>query len=316
MSLRIRRAEEADFPEVERLCAQKPYWDSLFLSATELREFTLTHLRQNFERLRGNREAVLLVADREQELMGYMLLFLRTRETITQEWQTLIFDTAVPDYATLEEFLPVARRWARRARDSYLVVHLQEENRREQIWYYRLGFRPELNRVVKPVAPGFTGPTHPHYLVRKARNHEHLFIVRVNAEYSALYRPAGRDTDLQTVRKSFLGAYVNLNLQDQGMHYLILEERQTRLPAGYIILVEHELPMNKGLAYYTYDVAVAPEFAGRGLSLYLCGAAETLVGDRGGGLLFGDTSLDNRAAVNGDRQLGFQIDSKRWGLRV
>ena len=305
----IRRARAKDYPKIRELCAQKIYYDSLLLPKAELKEFTLQQLRDNFSK---HKDTILV----NEELTAYLVLLPKTRETITQEMQTLIFDYAIPDFVTLEAFLPHVREIARQAGDSYMVVHLQEQLKKEQIWFYRLGFRPELNRVVKPIPAGHRGPASPRYRARPARQHEHMFLVRVNAEYSAAYRPAGRDTDLQTIKANFLGAYVNLNLADQGFKYIILEELETGRAAGYIILIEHELPITKTLAYYTYDVAVAPEFAGRGLSLYLCGAAETVLGEQGGGLIFGDTSLDNRAAVNGDRYLGFVVDSQRWGLKV
>jgi ribosomal protein S18 acetylase RimI-like enzyme len=316
MALLVRPARPQDLPAAQALCARRVLHDSLFMNAERFRAYTLEHLSNNFARLEAaHEEGRILVAERDGEVVAYVVLLLRTKETITLEMQTLIFDCCVFEFEALAAFLPSMQEIGKNAGDRYLVAHLQQAAKREQLWFYRLGFRPEQNRVVKHIAQGTVGPSHAAYRVRRARKNEHLFIIRVNAEYSALYRPAGRDTDLQTVRTSFFGAYVSLDLAEPSMHYLILEERATKLPAGYIILVEHEMPPGVGPAFYTYDVAVAPEFAGRGLSLYLCGAAETLVGKRGG-LIFGDTSLDNKAAVNGDKYLGFHIDSQRWGLRL
>lgn len=316
MALVVRPARPQDLPDAERLCSVRVLHDSHFMNVDRFRAYTLEHLRNNFARLEdAQNEGRILVAERDGTVVAYVVLMLRTKETITLEMQTLVFDCCVFDFESLAAFLPEMQQIARNAGDTYLVAHLQQAARREQIWFYRLGFRPEQNRVVKHIPKGTVGASSAAYRVRRARKNEHLFIIRVNAEYSALYRPAGRDTDLQVVRTSFFGAYVNLDLAEKSMHYLILEERATKLPAGYIILVEHDMPAGVGPAFYTYDVAVAPEFAGRGLSLYLCGAAETLVGKQGG-LIFGDTSLDNKAAVNGDKYLGFHIDSQRWGLRL
>jgi histone H3/H4/GNAT superfamily N-acetyltransferase len=313
MSISVGCAAPEEFLEVEALCRGKTFFESAFFQGLEpLREFMLANLRQNLSMVGRDPGGTCLVARQQGRLVGYMVLMFHTQESITQEFQTLVHDFAAPNFEVLQALVLEARRRTVETEDAFLVAHLQPQAQKEQIWFYRLGFRPELNRVVKRIAPGYRGPSSPRYRARAARKMEHMFIVRVNAEYSGLYRPAGRDTDLQAIRAGFLGCYFNLNMADKGTHYVILEEVESRRPAGYIILVEHQLPMDQGV--YTYDVAVAPEFAGRGLSLYLCGAAETLLGQAGGGLIFGDTSLDNLGAVNGDRQLGFGIDSRRWGL--
>ncbi len=306
----------ADRGALEQLSRERPAYPSAFLSPPALVDFFVQGIGQALEA--DPKEVEVWLALREQKLVGYLLLILRTKESITEQLQTQVQDYIAPDFEVMQALLDEAAQSARRVQAEYLVIHLSSAAHREKLWCYRLGFRAELNRVVKSIAAGHSGSVSPQYLARPARANEHLFLLRVNAEYSWAYRPAGRDTDLQAISAGFLDCYINLKLDAPGMHFIILEEVQSRRQAGYIILIEYELPPDHGprLAYYTYDVAVAPEFAGRGLSLYLCGAAESVLGQRGGGLLFGDTSLSNVAAVNGDRQLGFQIDSQRFGLRM
>ena len=313
MELCVRPVRRDDFPVLESMCRGKHYFDSEFMPAPQLREFTLGHFQTLFESAFTSDQGHLIVAEQDDKPVGYAILMLHTVESITQEPQTLFFDWFAPTFGIWEALIGEARRLTRQAEDHYLVVHLQEPAKKEQLWAYRLGFRAELNRVVRHIAPGHRGPRSNRYVARPARESEHLFIIRVNAEYSAVYRPAGRDVDLQTVQAGFLGCYVAMDMHDKDRRYIILEDTEKHVQAGYIILIEHQLPIDKP-AFYTYDVAVAPEYMGRGLSLYLCGAAEDLLGDMGGGLIFGDTSLDNIGAVNGDRQLGFIVDSKRWGL--
>ncbi|MBT9584968.1 GNAT family N-acetyltransferase [bacterium] len=313
MTIQVRCAAPEDFAQIEKLCLAKTFYESAFFRGIEpLREFMVSNLRDNLALAGKAAGGQCLVALREGQLVGYAVLMFHTQESITQQLQTLLHDFVAPNFEVLNALMTEARRLTVEVEDEYLVAHLQPQDQKQQIWFYRLGFRPELNRVVKRIAAGHKGPSSERYRARSARKSEHMFIVRVNAEYSGLYRPAGRDTDLQAIQAGFMGCYFNLNMADKGTHYVILEEAESRRPAGYIILIEHQLPMDQGV--YTYDVAVAPEFAGRGLSLYLCGAAETLLGQAGGGVIFGATSLDNRGAVNGDRQLGFVIDSRRWGL--
>jgi len=319
MSVNVREAEPDDLAEILRLCQEKSFPDSIFLPASRLKELHLKLLREHFPKLRLKAVKAgfrVLVAREASAVIGFIVLLLKTVESITQEDQTVIFNYVSPSFDILRLLVERAQEVSRAAGDEYQVVHLVEPSKRDHIWFYRLGFRAELNRPVKFIPPGHRGAASPLYVVRPARNEEHLFIIRVNAEYSASYRPTGRGTDLDLVRASFLASYINLQMKSKGWFYLILEDARRSEPMGYVILVEQQLPMVEHRAFYNYDVAVAPEFQGRGLSLYLCGAAETLVGDLGGGFLFGDTCPDNLAVVNGDRHLGYAVDSKRWGLKI
>jgi len=314
MSIEVRQADPACYSDLEQLCQNKPYYDSIFLDAEGLRKLTSQTLKDNLTRLPELENVRVLVAFQEGKAVGYLVLVLHTLETITQELQTLVFDFYAPGYAVLEPLIQAARQLTQEQKDDWLVVHILAPAKKEQLWFYRLGFRAELNRTVKKIPPGYQGPSSERYRARAAQPQDQLFILRVNAEHAASYRPHGRDTDPQKVRAVFLSTYGSLDMRDPGWRFIILEDVVERKPAAYLILTEENLPVPGQRGFYTYDVAAAPEYYGRGLSLYLAGAGESVVGEAGGGFLYGDSNPTNLAVVNGDRTLGYLLDSQRWGL--
>lgn len=313
LSVVVRRAVPEDYADLEYVCANKTYYDSIFMNAGLLREFALSQLRERFSELQDTEAVQLFVAHREGKMVGFTVIMHGQVESITGEQQSIMFQVTAPDYEVLKALVATAREWTRKSGGLYLVVNTQVEAKKEQIWFYRLGFRPELNRTAKRIPAGHVGASSNRYVARPATYDEHLFIIRVNAAYCASYRPAGRETDLDRVRANFFSAYVNLDPKDTASIYLILEDMEMQQPAGYIIIRIHDLPMGQGLGFYNYDVAAAPEYAYRGLSLYLCGAGETEIGKRGGGVFYGDSNVENIKVINGDKVLGYGLDSTRWG---
>ncbi len=132
----------------------------------------------------------------------------------------------------------------------------------------------------------------------------------VHSAYSASYRPAGRDTDLESIEFRFQLAYLALDFQNSL--YFILEERATGLQAGYLFLKEGPV-YGTTKSFYVYDVAVAPGFSGRGLSVYLQGLAETIAGQEDA-LLYGDGSLATPVLSSWHAQMGYTVDTVRFAL--
>lgn len=314
MDIEVRFSEPACFSDLLRLCESKPYYDSIFLDAEGLRRLTTQTLRDNLGRLAEIPHVKILVAYQDGVPAGYLVLAQGIRESITQEMQTLIFDFFAPGFSLLEPLVRSAVEQTRCQGDEWLVVNILAPAKKEQLWFYRTGFRAELNRTVKKIPPGFRGPSSERYRARAATTNDMMFILRVNAQHCASYRPHGRDTDPQKVRAVFLSTYGSLDIHDPSWRFLILEDTVENRPAAYLILTEEALPVPGMRGFYTYDVAAAPEYYGRGLSLYLAGAGETVVGEAGGGFLYGDSNPTNLAVVNGDRTLGYLLDSQRWGL--
>jgi hypothetical protein len=311
--VRVRLYQPNDYPEILRLSRETTYYDSMFMSKDTLRQNALKLLSEVLPHIGQLPNLKLHVVENEGQLVGYMALGFKTVESITKQLQTEVLDLAASSFEALATLIEEARRLTREAAHEYLVVQLQAADQRMQLWFYRLGFRAELNRVVKRIADGFQGEVSPRYVARPAVQIDHFFIVRVNAVFSGSYRPAGRDTDLEIVRMGFLSVYTGIKLTEPPWHCIILEDLVKGAQAGYVMLNEQALPNSGCKGFYTYDTAAAPEYAGRGLSLYLAGAAESEVGRCGGGLLYGDTSVDSLKVVNGDVRLGYTVDSKRFG---
>jgi len=149
--------------------------------------------------------------------------------------------------------------------------------------------------------------------LRRARSEDLPAILEVHSAYSHAYLPAGRDVDLESLEFRYQLTYLALDLDgSDGSHYLVMEEESSGALAGYIF-VQSGPVFGDQKGYYMYDIAVAPAFAGRGLSRYLVGAAETLAG-REGGLLYGDGSLNTPVIASWHSQMGAVLDSTLFAL--
>jgi ribosomal protein S18 acetylase RimI-like enzyme len=312
----VRPARLSDRPELVRLCRERTFHELLVAGAEQQREVALELLETKFESALEDDELRALVITPEENgesLVGYALLNIHCRESITGEAQTQITACTVSNFEMAQAIVNRSVEIAKEVEDLFLVINLAEAAKKEQMWFYRLGFRVELVRGVKVVPAGRKGPTSPHYNIRSGLPRDLPFICRVNAAYSASYLPYGRDVDARTIEAGFLIYYSQLRIRSSDWHYFIIEEVSSGKPAGYVIYQPYP-QLKEPNSVYTYDIAVAPEFQGRGLSLYLCGVGETLLGEGGGGLIIGDTSPHNVAALNMDRALGGITDTKRWGL--
>lgn len=250
----------------------------------------------------------LFVLIEEHKPSGYFLLVADDEHGVTHELQTLLVDYAVFSYDALERLTQRASKYAAAYENDYLLAELPPEDKRLQLWFYRCGFRPEQQRVVRRIPRGYQGLSSPAYPIRQARDEDRAFILKVHAAYSKAYLPAGRPIDLATVELHYQLLYAAMDFESG--HNFVLEEASSGRPAGYFFIRE-----NPDKSYYVYDVAIAPEFAGRGLSRYMVGHAESLAG-REGGLLYGDGSLGSPALASWHAQVGYAVDSVRFALHV
>lgn len=289
-----------------------PYPGSLFLDEAAYLDRALLRLRDTLPRLSELPDVRILVLQADGGLVGYLLFVVDDEHGVTHQMQAVILDFAVFRFEALSKLLSRARKTVAAFENEFMVVDLAAADKRTQIWFYRCGFRPEQTRVVKLFARGTCGLSSPDFPVRPVRADDLPFIMEVHAAYSRAYRPAGRHVDLRELELHYQMAYLNLDLSSP--YYFILEEAASSRRAGYLLLHEGP-PVASKRSFYVYDVAIAPEFSGRGLSVYLQGAAEQVAG-REGGFIYGDGSLDSASIASWHSQMGYPVDTIRFGLHV
>lgn len=311
--MQVRKARLEDLPELERLKLAMSYPESVFHDKESYYQLAIERLNQYFTRPEELADWRLLVLLEEGKPLGYLLFVLDDEHGVTHQLQSLILDFAVFSFEGLSALVARARKTVTAFENEYLVTELPPADKRLQLWFFRCGFRAEQNRAARRFPRGHKGASSPDYRIRKARPEDLSFILEVHAAYPAAYLPAGRDVDLETVEFRYQLLYAGFDLtSSSGSLYFILEEVSSALPAGYLIL--HEGPvLGTVKSFYVYDVAVAPAFAGRGLSLYLIGFAETLAGQEGS-ILYGDGSLGTRVIASWHAQMGYVVDSIRFAL--
>lgn len=310
---KVRRAEPADLPRLEALKRATSYSGSLFCDEESFYQTAIERLRDCLPRMDELPDWRLLVLDEQQKAAGYMLFVVDQKHGVTQQLQAVTLDYAVFSFEALSELVSRARKIVTAFENEYLVVQLPASDRRLQLWFYRCGFRAEQQRVARLIPRGYEAATAPGFQLRPATTADLPFILEVHAAYKQAYLPAGREVDPAEVELHYQMTYLSLDLSGaDGSHYKILEEISSGKPAGYLFLKKG--PDFAGTpSFYVYDVAVAPNFGGRGLSLYLRNAAETLTG-REGGLLYGDGSLGPPSIASWHETLGYPTDSVLFAL--
>ncbi len=303
--MKVRSGRVEDGPELERLRLARPYFESFFWTSESWYQAALERLRESLPLLEDNPELRLLVL----EGTGYLLFALDHHHGVTHQLQGLVLDFAVPSFEGLEALVKRARKLVTAFENQYLVVDLPAQDKRSQLWFYRCGFRAEQNRAVKRMPRGFQGASSPAWRLRPARADDLQFVLDTHAAWTRAYRPAGRDTDLETLEYHYQVTYAGLDLE--GELCFILEESATGRNAGYIFIKAGTHGVER--SYYVYDVALDRHFEGRGLSQYMIGFAETLAGQEGA-LLYGDASLATPLLANWHAQMGYTVDSVRFAL--
>ena len=289
-----------------------PYPGSIFLDESAYLERALLRLRESIPRLAELPDLRVLVLVEDGQPSGYLLFVVDDEHGVTHQMQSVVLDFAVFSFEALAKLIARARKIVAAFENQYLVVDLAAQDKRTQLWFYRCGFRGEQSRVVKLVAPGTRGAASTDYPIRRTRPDDLPFIMEVHSAYSRAYRPAGRQVDLADLELSYQMTYLALDLESPN--YYILEEAASGRRAGYLLLNQGPM-VGEHKAFYVYDVAIAPEFSARGLSVYLQGAAESAAGQEGG-FVYGDGSLDLASIGSWHAQMGYPVDTIRFGLHV
>ncbi len=310
----VREVVEQDRQQILALVEQRDYPDSVFFGPEVIRPEIHRFLDACLQTSREGYRIRLFAAEREDGLIGYLMGFVGERESITGQPQMWVADCWARAQETYHRLLDRAALEASQWGDQFLVAYSYSSSPQASERLADYGFHPELIRVVKRVEPQEEGARHPDYRVRAARPNDKMFVLALISEHSPIYVPAGRNIEPSSMRKNFVGSYVDLSMTDPKRVVLILEQKESRQALGYIILEPNKT--YRSLTLYIYDIAVEPGLRGKGLSHFLMGQAETLLGRMGGGVLFGDVSADNQQAVGAQKGLGFQVDSTRWGYCI
>ena len=308
--MKVRLAKAEDLPELERLRRVVPYPGSQFLNERDYLERALGRLRDALPRLGQLPDVRVLLLTQEGAASGYLFLTVDEEHGVTHQIQAELLDFAVFNFEALAKLTARARKIVRAFENEYLVVDLAAGDQRTQLWFYRCGFRGEQSRVVKYIEKGQTSRLPPDFPIRLAGPDDLFFILEVHAAYTHAYRPAGREVDLAALESSFQMTYLMLELPNPL--YFVMEEAASGKRAGYLLLKPGETVAGSK-TFYVYDVAIAPEFSGRGLSRYLQAKAENVAAEEGG-FVYGDGSLEVAALGSWHGQMGYPVDTIRFGL--
>lgn len=306
----VRLARPEDLADLKRLRLAMSYSDSLFFDERTWFELALRRLDECLPRLKELLDWRVLVFLREGLVSGYLLFVADEEHGVTHQLQARILDFAVFDCEALLALIQRARKIVTAFRNEYLVVDVADCDKRTQLWFYRCGFRAEQQRVVRWIPKGYRGMSSPHYRIRKATAEDLPFVLEVHSAFSEAYRPAGRDVDLQALEFRYQLTYLTLDFENSL--YFVLEDVSSGQSVGYLFLQEGPLFGTKR-SFYVYDVAIAPAYSGRGLSLYLKGAAETWAGQEGA-LLYGDGTLGVPSLASWHSQMGYKVDTIHFAL--
>ncbi len=309
----VRSARPGDLAQLEALRLRMSYPGSHFYDEETFYQTALQRLRDCLPRLDELQDWRVLVLEDEEVARGYLLFVVDHQHGVTQQLEAHLLDYAVFDFEALQTLTARARKIVNAFENEVLVVEVAATDQRRQLWFYRCGFRPEQQRVVKRIPRGHRGASSPDYRLRPARAEDMPFILEIHSANSQVYLPAGRRVDPDEVELRYQLTYLAMDLDSSGAsRYLIMEEVASGSPAGYVFIKEG--PVYGGEpSFYIYDAAIAPAFAGRGLSRYLRGAAETLAGEKGA-LVYGDGSLATPVIASWHQQMGYAVDSLVFAL--
>ena len=316
-SFLVRPLQAEDRAGLLAMCEQREHPESIFLTAAQRKAKVVSVLEKNFDTLRTQPNLRCLVVEEGGSLVGYALCLAGDMEGTTGDLQTELMDFYAPTPRQFEPLIAQVKEQARRDGDAYVVCTVYHGQKREAMWLAKEGFRVESFRNCREIMADNQSPEHPRYRLRRARQSEVMFIMRLVMTHSPLYAPAGRPVDAQQIAMRFLSVYSELDVRDKKKVPLILADRESDIPVAYMILQPKRVEVPHGkLTLYTYDVAVGDEAKGQGLGRYLNYGGMNLMARMGGGIFYGDTPADNTLAQSASEALGFRPDSKRWGLAL
>lgn len=309
--IKIRLAQPTDLPKLEALRRARPYSPTQVHTPESCTQKGLELLREFLHRQDEPEDWCLLVLTVASEPQGYLLFVVDNEHGVTHQLQAVTLDYTVSRFEHLEALVTRARKVVRAFENEYLVVDLPASDKRQQLWFYRCGFRAEQHRAMRRFPADHKGPSSPAFRTRPADSADLPFILEIHGRNSKAYLPAGREVDMAALEMSYQLFYLTLDLSgDDGSQYLIMEEVSSGAPVGYIFIQPGAVCAN---SLYIYDVAVAPAFANRGLSRYLIGVAETLAA-QAGALLYGDATLGTPALASWHAIMGYMVDSYLYSL--
>lgn len=311
--VRAWRPTDADW--LAQQVSRRIYPDSLFMSGERRREKMLQTLQAQRDTLHEHPTLRCLLLVEGGLPVAYALLLVGQTDGVTGDQQTELLDFHAPTPRQFEPLIQGVKEQARAHGDSYLICNLYAAQKRETMWLAKERFALESRRNVMSVAPGQSVPEHPHYRLRRARQIETLFMMRLVTTHAPRYAPAGRRVDPAEVSGRFLAIYSTMDVRDRKKVPLVLVHREEDFPVGYIILQPDKVDGGP-LTLYLYDVAMAEEMTGAGLGLYLHRGGINLLGQMGGGLFYGDTAASNRLAQSAAETMGLVADSSRWALAL
>ncbi len=313
----VRDWRPSDEPPVRDLVARRSFPDSLFLSSEQRREKVLQTLSQHRDDLHEHPTLRCLIVEEQGQPVGYAVLAAHQVDGVTGDDQTELLDFYAPTPRPFEPLIAAARQRAIADGDSYIICNVYASQKREAMWLAKERFVLESRRNVKVVQPGEKAPEHPDYRLRRARQTETLFMMRLVGSHAPRYAPVGRRSNPEEVSGRFLSIYAGMDVRDRKKVPLVLVHREEDYPVGYIILQPGKVEAPGGpLTLYLYDVAMAEEKTGAGLGLYLHRGGINLLGQMGGGLFYGDTAASNNLAQSAAETMGLIADSARWTLAL
>lgn len=311
--MKVRRAVPADLPRLEELRRKMSYPKSLFLDEASFYQQGLLLLREFLSQPDEFPDMRLMVLDDNGVLRGFLQYVVDQEHGVTQQRQTRLLNYAILNFDDLQTLITRTARIVTAFENEYLIVDLPACDKRLQMWFYRCGFRAEQQRVAKRIPQGFVGIASPNFRFRAAKTEDLPFILEVHSAYCKAYLPAGRDTDLEALKVRYQLIYLHLDFSgSDGSVYYIMEETSSQASVGYLFIRKGPL-YGTTPSYYIYDVAIVPDYVGRGLSLFMAGVAETLAG-RNGAIIYGDGSLGTPLLASWHEQMGYIVDTVQFSL--
>ena len=302
----LRRARPEDRDWFCRMAAEKtfPVHPHTGVTPAERSRQAVERYRLGWQAMLSQPNLLVLVS---QDPDDYALLLRGELETVTGERQSRLFDWGRDP----RHFLPTLLRQAAQAGDGYLVARALPG---EEETFLKLGFRPELRRLLAPV---LGKPNRSRFTVRPATALDAFFIANLHSQGSHFYVPAQREVDRDEIIMSSSAYYLGLNFGPDCPVWgrIICWEGK---PSGYVLYkLGMHVEENGASAAYLYDINLLPEFWGRLGARILLRQAMLELAELGVEYVAADISCDNDNAFQlATRGIEFQLEWTRFGMKT
>lgn len=256
---------------------------------------------------------VLLAEDDQNVLQGILLLVVGATDSITDQPQGVIIDFHAESPQAGNLLFEQGEAFCRKYQMLFLVGDLSVDEPEWENFLEQRGYAPDLNRIILPTSPPIRNRDR--WAIRPARSTDYFFILSLNSLVNSNTIPPGRDVDANLVARGYLRAYSELKIgDDPKMPTWIAEDGDT--PIGYLMIkLSPPDPINGKLSGYIYEISVHPDRWGRRVVDELLAAATRDLSPKGIAWITGDVSQSNlRALKTAQKQLGFQLEQRRWAL--